>query len=129
MAVEWSDCVSVQADRDGLVDVFAEKYAASEQRIANDLLLEQDMAERHVSADIQKELQARRATSTPFHWGVKTILKVKKLRTCLLPTELVRIWSADLLEQQAKHWIWLCLHDNSNNIIAEWLQSSKRSAC
>lgn len=39
-------------------------------------VLARDMAERQVSPQILKELRTRRATVTPFYWGVKTILKV-----------------------------------------------------
>jgi hypothetical protein len=67
----------LQADRDGRVAEFAEKYACSQLRVDNEWELEQDMAERQVSPEILKELSARRATSTPFYWGVKTILKVR----------------------------------------------------
>lgn len=69
----WLD----QADRAGLAGAFAAAYEGSALAAGNAAALERDMAERHVSAAISKELATSRATTTPFWWGVKTILKVR----------------------------------------------------
>ena len=66
----------VQAERAGLADEFAARYTESDLRVSNEAVLARDMAERQVSPQILKELRTRRATVTPFYWGVKTILKV-----------------------------------------------------
>lgn len=66
---------SPQAERAGQADELATRYAASELRASNAALLEQDMAHREVLPGTLKELRTRRATVTPFYWGVKTILK------------------------------------------------------
>lgn len=65
----------MQADRDGKALEFAERYQASEMCAANAEALQADMAQREVSGQIRKELRARQGTSTPFYFGVKTILK------------------------------------------------------
>jgi len=66
----------MQADRDGLALEFAQRYQASELCAANAEGLQQDLAKREVSAQISKELRASVGTSTPYWFGVKTILKV-----------------------------------------------------
>ena len=65
-----------QADRDGKALEFAERYRGSQQCAAATEALRDDMAAREVSAQVRKELRARQGTSTPFYFGVKTILKV-----------------------------------------------------
>ena len=70
----------VQADRDGKALEFAERYRASQQCAAATEALRDDMAAREVSAQVRKELRARQGTSTPFYFGVKTILKVGAAR-------------------------------------------------
>ncbi|CAL8464409.1 g3944 [Coccomyxa elongata] len=77
---EWIVDLTTKAERAGHADDFAARYAASELRVANDAMLESDMAERQVSPQILKELQTRHATVTPFYWGVKTILKYRMWR-------------------------------------------------
>ena len=67
-----------QADRDGKALEFAERYRASQQCTENAEALRGDMAAREVSAQVKKELRARQGTSTPFYFGVKTILKVSR---------------------------------------------------
>ena len=67
-----------QADRDGKALAFAERYRASQQCTENAEALHGDMAAREVSAQVKKELRARQGTSTPFYFGIKTILKVSR---------------------------------------------------
>ncbi|KAK9904972.1 hypothetical protein WJX75_006687 [Coccomyxa subellipsoidea] len=74
---EWIVDLTTKAERAGLADEFAARYAESNLRAANEEVLARDMAERQVSPQILKELRTRRATVTPFYWGVKTILKYR----------------------------------------------------
>ena len=67
----------VQADRDGKALEFAQRYQASALCAANAGDLQHDLERREVSPQIAKELHARQGTSTPFYFGVKTILKVR----------------------------------------------------
>ena len=71
--------LSTQADRDGQALEFAQRYAASDVAASNAEALRVDMAAREVSPQIAKELRARQGTSTPFYFGVKTILKASSL--------------------------------------------------
>lgn len=71
--------LSTQADRDGQALEFAQRYAASDVAASNAEALRADMAAREVSPQIAKELRARQGTSTPFYFGVKTILKASSL--------------------------------------------------
>ena len=66
-----------QADRDGKALEFAQRYQASALCAANAGDLQHDLERREVSPQIAKELRARQGTSTPFYFGVKTILKVR----------------------------------------------------
>lgn len=70
---------NAQADRDGQALEFAQRYQASALCAANARDLQHDLEQREVSAQIAKELRARQGTSTPFYFGVKTILKVGPL--------------------------------------------------
>ena len=69
--------VFTQADRDGKALDFAQRYQASALCTANAAELQHDLERREVSPQIAKELRARQGTSTPFYFGVKTILKVE----------------------------------------------------
>ena len=56
---------------------FADDYAGSALKKENDEALERHSKQRSmISGEMQKELQVRRATVTPFWWAVKTLVKV-----------------------------------------------------
>ncbi|CAL5220625.1 g2668 [Coccomyxa viridis] len=85
---EWIVDLTTKADRDGKALEFAQRYQASALCAANAGDLQRDLERREVSPQIAKELRARQGTSTPFYFGVKTILKYRLWRDLSDPTYL-----------------------------------------
>ena len=75
---------ALQADRDGRRLEFAEQYEASDLCNANTMLVEAEVGNTEPPTEAMlKELNTKKATTTSFLFGLKTILKVRAISLLL----------------------------------------------
>ncbi|KAK9804705.1 hypothetical protein WJX72_000974 [[Myrmecia] bisecta] len=80
-ASEWIVDLTTKADRDGRALEFASLYEKSSQRQENEALLAAQLADSGpVSATTLAELGVKRATATPFWFGILQLLKHRGLK-------------------------------------------------
>lgn len=86
---EWIVDLTTKADREGRAADFAGRYAMSELATTNARAVDAALADRvAVSPTVAAELATKSATTTPFWWGVRTILKHRGRRDFVDPAYL-----------------------------------------